>query len=1483
MNDWIANFFEWIGELPQTWRSWRDTHSFNPFEKIQQYRNSLSFVVVTFMVVLALLPVSLVASATYLRSRSFLEDQTVIQLENLVKSQSPLLLNISNSNHTFITTLLAQNQIRKAINQFLAEPLSAPYQYIAWFELSSYLQANSQLGDTPVDSIIIVGPDFKVLTASKKEFVGTDLSGTQVIKEIYGTSKTFSIYSPASLYDRQWVTLSGRPLVNERGSVIATLVIASFPRLPLTVLETTSSTFSQGKAFFFSSDDNLIGINQRTKEIDQLPNSSTHTDKIKEIFKSQLHEGSARIDNPDLVPVFVYAKWLPEMNLGFMVEVPESVVFRQIEALVPFTFLLLAISLLLISGLTFFGSRILVGPIVQLTDSARNFAKGDWSERSSIRRRDEIGILATTFNQMVEEISDLYRSQEQKVEERTRQLRTASEVGQLATSASNREEIIERAVKLVIDRFGYSFASIFLMDQSGLSAVLQAAYSQSGEMDSQKGYRVPVNLETLVGWVSKSNKARVISDFSSSEFPYNNLILSSSQSEVALPIAIGNQVLGVFEVQSVKPMGFEQESISVLQTLANQIANGLQNLRLLEATQINLEETNLLYRTIRQISLTRSEAEMLQVVRDALVQTPYVSGLFSVEDSYMGIISITDPRSPATTAASQSITLPLLRVPALLENQPLVLVDDLSRPTNFDVLLSFFIRRGCHSAAIFAVLDQNKPTKILVLGSREEAPLTETTMQPFASLAEVIGTTSQRFRILKSLQERVSILQTLNTISESISSVTNLELLYITLHKLVGQALGENLGFLIAIYDQTKAQIEIPYIYEEDTLISIPPFPMGEGLTSYVIQSAQPLMIVNDTERRVRELGAKVLGKPAKSWMGVPLMLGNQVIGVMAIQDLEQEERFTLADLNMFTLLAPQVAVTVRNVQLLTEMKVALSAYDMERFLLNTLMDNIPDQVFFKDQTGQYIRVSQSYAQQFQASDPLTIVGKSDYDLWDQFSASNRRILDQKILDSGQPVLKNVEKQQSNDQTLWKQSSVIPMVNAVGQVMGLLGIQHDITELKKAEELAKTLAQQLQIAAEVARDTSGTLDTTQLLANAVNLVRDRFGFYHASIFLLDSQGEFAVLRESTGTVGTQMKERGHRLAVGSQSIVGQVSRRKEPWVVNDVSQEALYFANPLLPETRSEIAIPLIVGEKVLGVIDVQSKMVNAFLPDEVNVLRLMADQLAIAVWNSVLFGQTQENLAQHRLLHQITIAASSAASIDEALSITVQALHTATGGEHVMVLLLDQNTLQVRTAAGYEGVDFSNYTLKLGEGLPGIAVETRTPIRINDLQNHPEYKRPGPDILSELAVPIYFSGRTVGVLDLSSDQAGAYDETDQEILASLGNTLGAIIANAQLVREVRQQVERQQLLYDITSRIRRTTDIQTILQTSAREIAHSMGARRTHIEITADQTIRPPSEKSNGSASHPVEGSASHPVEGSASHPVEGNHKPKNGKEIGA
>ncbi|MFN2297455.1 MAG: GAF domain-containing protein, partial [Anaerolineales bacterium] len=134
---------------------------------------------------------------------------------------------------------------------------------------------------------------------------------------------------------------------------------------------------------------------------------------------------------------------------------------------------------------------------------------------------------------------------------------------------------------------------------------------------------------------------------------------------------------------------------------------------------------------------------------------------------------------------------------------------------------------------------------------------------------------------------------------------------------------------------------------------------------------------------------------------------------------------------------------------------------------------------------------------------------------------------------------------------------------------------------------AQRRAQQLEIAAEVSRLATSTLETGTLLSRAVNLLRERFGFYHAAIFLLDEQGKYAVVQEATGQPGVQMKEAKHSIAVGSRTIIGQVTESGKPYAALDTSQDPLYRAHPSLPDTKTQLGLPLKIGDRMLGALDI--------------------------------------------------------------------------------------------------------------------------------------------------------------------------------------------------------------------------------------------------------------------------------------------------------
>ena len=191
-------------------------------------------------------------------------------------------------------------------------------------------------------------------------------------------------------------------------------------------------------------------------------------------------------------------------------------------------------------------------------------------------------------------------------------------------------------------------------------------------------------------------------------------------------------------------------------------------------------------------------------------------------------------------------------------------------------------------------------------------------------------------------------------------------------------------------------------------------------------------------------------------------------------------------------------------------------------------------------------------------------------------------------------------------------------------------------------EETRRRAEQLQTAAEVARDTSSTLALDNLLRRTVNLLCDRFGYYHASIFLLDETGENAVVCEATGQAGEQLKHSGFTLPVGSNTVIGRVTAEGAPLVINDVTQDSVYFAaaeysyTHLLPETRAELGIPLMIGTQVTGALDVQSAKANAFTNDDVSVLQILADQIAVAVDNARSYELSQAAVEEMRELDHL-------------------------------------------------------------------------------------------------------------------------------------------------------------------------------------------------------------------------------------------------------
>ncbi len=339
---------------------------------------------------------------------------------------------------------------------------------------------------------------------------------------------------------------------------------------------------------------------------------------------------------------------------------------------------------------------------------------------------------------------------------------------------------------------------------------------------------------------------------------------------------------------------------------------------------------------------------------------------------------------------------------------------------------------------------------------------------------------------------------------------------------------------------------------------------------------------------------------------------------------------------------------------------------------------------------------------------------------------------------------------------------------------------------------------QLQASAEVGRAAASILDPDHLLREVVNLITDRFGFYYAAVFTLDAEGQFAVLREATGEAGRILKARGHKLEVGGLSMVGYATGQCQPRIALDVGEEAVRFANPLLPDTHSEIALPLVVGERVLGALDVQSTQASAFDEARAAALQAMADQIAIALNNATSYAEAQAAAQRARVLYATS---QQAGRLEADLSVVVDEMMRGMGDTlgysyWSVITLNDSREWYTSLASTTEDADAGQQLRTADQPddpAVGSAVHGETHL-INDPERDPRLGDLPADWrarLRLLSVPILSRDAPIGALTLGRPlDAPPLTEVDLEVGRSLAGLVAIAIQNRRLFEQTRQALD---------------------------------------------------------------------------------------------
>jgi GAF domain-containing protein len=358
--------------------------------------------------------------------------------------------------------------------------------------------------------------------------------------------------------------------------------------------------------------------------------------------------------------------------------------------------------------------------------------------------------------------------------------------------------------------------------------------------------------------------------------------------------------------------------------------------------------------------------------------------------------------------------------------------------------------------------------------------------------------------------------------------------------------------------------------------------------------------------------------------------------------------------------------------------------------------------------------------------------------------------------------------------------------------------------IERTREL-ETRATQLRAAADVSKAASSVRNLSELLQQTTKLINERFKYYHVGIFLLDERKEYAILSASNSEGGKRMLEKKHRLKVDEKSIVGYVSQNLTARIALDVGQDAVFFDNPDLPSTRSEMALPLVASGQILGVIDVQSTEQSAFSDEDVVALQILADQIAIAIQNANLFSETEKALqASREVFGDVSREAW-------------------------------KKVLRNQPRIGYIATPSGTAQMSAETLEPNLAKSFNTGNVITNADG------------LTLTVPIKVRGQVIGGIRLKkSDISDAWNQEETNLALTLSDQLSGALESARLYRESQQRAVRETLVSDISARISAASRVDAILRETVQELGQTFGNATVSFQVV---------EQSNGSLQEPEPG----------------------------
>ncbi|HUF39993.1 MAG TPA: GAF domain-containing protein [Anaerolineales bacterium] len=870
-------------------------------------------------------------------------------------------------------------------------------------------------------------------------------------------------------------------------------------------------------------------------------------------------------------------------------------------------------------------------PISSLTAVAERVLDGDLDVRAEVTGSDEVGVLASTFNTMTGRLRDLVANLESQVrartadlESQTRKLQAASQVGQGVISILDPDELMRTSVDVIRERFGLYYVGMFLNDEEGEWAVLQAGTGQAGRQLLSRGHRIRVG-EGMVGWSIRNGRARAASETAADIVRLTNPELPDTRSEAAIPLRARGQTIGALTIQSTRTDEFDPTTVGILQSLADQLGIAIDNANLLKQNQAALQESRQALETVRRT--------YQQVTREAWNET-ILQQRWDLVATPEGVSAM---NGPAEAPSSADGTIPL-DVP--------IKVRDITVGT----------------------IRLRKPAESGEWTAAEKGYL--------AAYVNQLGSALDSARLFREIQERSVQLQTSSEVGQAANAVLQLDVLLPMAVDLIGERFhlyytgiflvekdeaGDEWAVLRAGSGEAgRVQIEAGHRLQVG----------GQSMIGQAVAAREPRIAMDVGREAVRF--ENPLLPDTRTEMALPLIAGGEAIGAITIQS-DRQAAFSADEITVFQTMANQLGTAIQNARLFEQSRIATETAQEQRRIADSLLKaagrftRTPEREdilrIIVEEIDEQIRPDQINV--FEWLPDRSVFGlfhrhtpgdpEDDYAVGDLVTPEERPDLWQVFSE----IRSDYNPERREDGFVHERYAA-PLLQA-NESIGVVETFHTARDAHIRPEDQAVINGVLQQAAVAFRSAAAFRDTQEALARTEALYR----VGQASIGmgslpeLLESVVEtiaetlpaervsITAMHHETETV-THFVQSG-RSAAGSPPSYRRLMRGLTGWVIReqkpalspkgarDPRDSAVMESDELNDGPHSRLVVPLVVRGVVLGTITaVNGPAMPDFNDEDAELLQAMATQTAVAIQNSELLAETRKTADNERLLNEI-------------------------------------------------------------------------------------------------------------------------------------------------------------------------------------------------------------------------------------------------------